>query len=404
MIGWKTAILGDLVERPERWNPRMAKDQDEIPYIDIGSIDQDSKVISETKNITAQNAPSRARQLVRHGDIIVSTVRPNLNAVARVPQELDGAVASTGFCVLRPRPHLLDGQYLFHWVKSKRFVADMVKKATGASYPAVTDGTVFESRLPLPPLPEQRRIAAILDKADELRAKRRAAIEKLDRLVESIFLEMFGDFRRDPHRWQVVKFADVVRETKLGLVRSSLQIRPDAPYPYVRMDAITTSGRLDLGNVLRTTATDSEIEEYHVRPGDLLFNTRNSKELVGKTAVFRSKGLFLFNNNLLRITLNEKAHPEYVAAAMRTPFVRRELNLRKSGTTSVFAIYYKDLRTLPLPLPPKALQEEFADKVNAVEKTRLVYERSLESVDELFSSLQQRAFQGELSSESLRVS
>src|SRR5690606_33476042 len=173
------------------------------------AVDQDAKAVTGARKLACSEAPSRARQLVRAGDVLVSTVRPNLNGVALVPMELDGATASTGFCVLRPRAGQLDSRYLYHWVKSPRFVRDMVRKATGASYPAVTDKIVCESKLPLPPLPEQRRIAEILDKADALRAKRRAALAQLNTLTQSIFLDMFGDPATNPKGWPIDLIGDV---------------------------------------------------------------------------------------------------------------------------------------------------------------------------------------------------
>ena len=161
--GWKQVEIGSLVSDVETRNP-SSFESDTFEYIDISAVDQDLKTIVGARSINCNDAPSRARQLINTNDILVSTVRPNLNAVAIVPEVFDTAIASTGFCVLRPKQKQLDASYLFQWVKTPLFVSDMMRKATGASYPAVSDRIIFESKLPLPPLPEQRRIAAILDK------------------------------------------------------------------------------------------------------------------------------------------------------------------------------------------------------------------------------------------------
>ncbi|HHQ4765686.1 TPA: restriction endonuclease subunit S, partial [Aeromonas veronii] len=138
-------------------------------------------------------APSRARQLVKENDLLIATVRPNLNGVALVTADFDGATASTGYCVLRANKNKLDERYLFYWVQSVHFIRDMISKATGANYPAVSDKIIFDSKIPLPPLAEQKRIAAILDKADAIRQKRQQAIALADDFLRSIFLDMFGD-------------------------------------------------------------------------------------------------------------------------------------------------------------------------------------------------------------------
>lgn len=148
-------------------------------------------------------APSRARQLVQTNDVLVSTVRPNLNSVAVVTEEFNGATASTGYTVLRPLPEILDSQYLFHWVKADHFINEMIKLAIGQSYPAVSDKIILNSKIPLPPIEEQRRIASILDQADELRRKRQQAIEKLDQLLQAMFIDMFGDPVSNPKGFPV---------------------------------------------------------------------------------------------------------------------------------------------------------------------------------------------------------
>ena len=252
-----------------------------------------------------------------------------------------------------------------------------------------------EVALPLPPLEEQRRIAAILDQAETLRAQRRAAIALLDQLPQAIFLEMFGDFDSVKGRWPVIQFHELVQDTKLGLVRSAQEFGPAFSVPYVRMNAITRSGDLELTSVQRTEVTDRELEEFQLKEGDFLFNTRNSAELVGKTALFRGGGQFVFNNNILRVRFNERVHPEFVAAAFRTRLVQRELGLRKSGTTNVFAIYYKELRTIPIPTPPLDLQRQFVKTVEAIHRAKAAHQSALAELDALSSALQSTAFTGE---------
>ena len=195
--------IGDVVDQVPCWTPGLDDSDGEFIYVDLSAVDQDSKTIASPRWLACTDAPSRARQIIRSGDVLVSTVRPNLNAVGRVPVELDGATASTGFCVLRPRSEVADGAYLFYWVRSPRFVGEMVRRATGASYPAVSDRIVCESKIPLPPLDEQKRIAGILDAADALRAKRREALAQLDTLLQSTFLDMFGDPVTNPMGWEV---------------------------------------------------------------------------------------------------------------------------------------------------------------------------------------------------------
>jgi type I restriction enzyme S subunit len=156
--------LGEVCAPVERCEPGE-RFGDEFTYIDLSSVDQRTKSISNARTLNVADAPSRARQLVQAGDVLVSTVRPNLNAVAIVDERHHNSVASTGFCVLRPRTDLIDSRLLFARVQSPSFVRDLSSRATGASYPAVTDSVVKSMTIMLPTLDEQRRIATLLNEA-----------------------------------------------------------------------------------------------------------------------------------------------------------------------------------------------------------------------------------------------
>ena len=176
-----------------------------------------------------------------------------------------------------------------------------------------------------------------------------------------------------PARWPRVRLGEVIDSTKLGLVRSSTKMGPGLPYSYIRMDSIGVDGSLSLTSLKRVHATDQEVREMALSPGDFLFNTRNSRELVGKTAVFQGDGLYLFNNNIMRIRFAKRVDPMFMMYLFHTRQVIEQLQSRKSGTTSVFAIYYKELATLELPLPLLSEQRRIVailDKANAIRRKR----------------------------------
>lgn len=179
---WEEYPIADCVGKCQTWNPKSSA-AGSFDYIDLSSVDKGTKSIASTERYECSDAPSRARQLVETGDVLVATVRPNLNGVAAVNGAHHGMTASTGYCVLRPDKDRLDSRFLFHWVRTRVFVRRMVEVATGANYPAVSDGKIKASKIPLPPLADQKRIAGILDAADALRAKRHEALAQLDTLL-----------------------------------------------------------------------------------------------------------------------------------------------------------------------------------------------------------------------------
>lgn len=190
-------------------DPTVMFGESEFTYVDISAVDRDRLEIVSPQVLTPDLAPSRARQVLAAGDVVVSTVRPNLNTVALVPESLDGAIASTGFCVLRPNQERLDKRFLFHWISSEATVRRLVQQATGATYPAVSDKVIKTQPFTPPDLAEQQRIAAILDKADGLRRKRQEAIRLADEFLRAVFIDMFGglDNASNPQ----VELADVVK-------------------------------------------------------------------------------------------------------------------------------------------------------------------------------------------------
>lgn len=386
-----SVALGVLVAPVETWSPERDAPDESFEYIDLSAVDQDRKVIVETREVPCAEAPSRAKQIVVAGDVLVSTVRPNLNGVARVPSEMDGATASTGFCVLRPRPERLDSAYLFHWVRSPRFIAEMVRRATGASYPAVSDRIVLESQLPLPSVPEQRRIAAILDKADALRAKRHAALAQFDALAQSIFFEMFGDPVTNKKGFPIVQMGDVC-DVRDG-THDSPQYVSDGGYPLITSKNVT-GGVIDLTNVNYISEADyvQINKRSKVDRGDIILpmiGTIGSPVLVDHEPRYAIK-----NVALIKFTY---ASPlaVFVRHILSGHYFDHVVSQKNRGGTQKF-VSLGDLRAFPLPLPSKEQQQQFAHFVQGVEKLRANSRTALIELNALLASLQHRAFRGEL--------
>jgi len=173
--GWRQATLGDICEKISTFDPRK-KPKESFFYVDISSSDRIQKRIVSPVSMIGENAPSRARKIIKKDDVLVSTTRPNLNAVAIVPENLDNQICSTGFCVLRPSASLHSG-FLFYFTRTEAFIESISSLVQGALYPAVTDRQVLSEPIPLPPVAEQKRIVAVLNRKMAAVEKARAAAE-----------------------------------------------------------------------------------------------------------------------------------------------------------------------------------------------------------------------------------
>jgi len=385
----KAVPIADLVDDVSTRNPSQAEPDLLFTYIDLSAVDQEHKTIIAAKRVLGAEAPSRARQVVRAGDVLVSTVRPNLNGVAVVPEEYDDAIASTGFCVLRPRKGRLDSSFLFHWVRSALFVDRMVQQATGASYPAVSDGIVRKSVIPAPPLSEQRRIAAILDQADALRSKRRAALAQLDEMAQAIFVEMFGDPVTNALGLPLKPLGDL-GDLERGVSKHRPRNDPtllNGPYPLVQTGDIAKCH----GYIRKYSSTYSEVglRQSRLWPKGTLCITIAAN--IGKTGILDFEGCF--PDSVVGFTPGPLVRTEYVQIWMS--FIQRTLE-DGAPQSAQKNINLAILRDLSIPLASIGLQDKFVKRLACVDRLKISYQQHSVKLDALFTSIQHRAFRGEL--------
>ncbi|HEY5087760.1 MAG TPA: hypothetical protein VII66_10425 [Gemmatimonadaceae bacterium] len=444
-----------------------------MPYIDIGSIDRSIKRIGKTELVTVDDAPTRARQWVSVNDVLVSMTRPNLNAVAQVPPELDGAVASTGFDILRSVSVV--PEWIFYRVRTYQFIKDMCEGLQGVVYPAIRPHDVRRHRIPLPPFQEQHRIVeaiescftrlddvvASLERVQRNLKRYRASVlkaavegrlvpteaelaraegrdyEPASVLLERILAERRRRWEEDelakmkakgkvpkddgwkakyaepatpdtndlpelPEGWCWASIDQLATDSLIGLVRNrGAQRLSGTGCMYVKMEQIDMDGNVSLEASVRVDAGYDEIERYSLADGDILFNTRNSVELVGKAGIVRSpRPQTLYNNNIMRIRTANSVLSSFVAYQMCSAHFRYQIEKVKRATTSVAAIYGKDLFPRAIALPPRGEQERIANRLDAEFSSVIAMQRTIGNeslrVARLRQSILKWAFEGRL--------
>jgi type I restriction enzyme S subunit len=297
-----------------------------------------------------------------------------------------------GVAGLRPKAGL-DACYLWHWLSLAAPV--LASKAKGATFKQVTREDIGELRIPLPPLSEQRRIAAILDKADELRAKRRAALKKLDELTQSIFLDMFGDPATNPKGWPIASLGDVILNIRNGVNRE--QRTDGVGWPITRIETIA-DGIIDQTRVRWIDPNPALLAEFRLEVGDILFSHINSIAHIGKTALYAGlPELLIHGINLLRVRPNREAvEPVWLLHILKHDVVRTHFRTRCKPAVNQASLNQSDIKCLQIFLPPLPLQRNFVRTVQAVDTLGEVQRAGLSAIDQCFASLQHRAFRGEL--------
>ena len=161
----------------------------EFSYVDIASVSNESFSVTLPKRLVGRDAPSRARKRIRRGDVIVATTRPYLKSIAQIPEEFDGEVCSTGFCVLRPTEQVTS-DWLFFCSLSEEFIGQLTACMRGANYPAVTDRDVMDAEIPLPSVVDQDRIVArikeCMDRVNEIASLCSESLRERAYLIESL--------------------------------------------------------------------------------------------------------------------------------------------------------------------------------------------------------------------------
>lgn len=326
--------------------------------------------------------------------VLYGKLRPYLSKIAT--PSFSG-ICSTDILPIRPSSKL-DKRYLFHFLRQPSQVAKAASLAAGANLPRLSPKVLADVSMLLPPVQEQRRIAAILDSADELRAKRRESISHLDSLTESIFLDMFGH----PYApWPIVTVESIAAED-----RHAIRTGPFGSQLLHSEFADDGIAVLGIDNAVQdrfawgrprfiTEEKFSHLRRYQVKPGDVLVTIMAT---CGRVAIVPEDIQRAINTkHLCCITLDQsRCLPEYLWAAFRFhPGLRRQLGATARGAVmpGLNMCLIKEAR---LPLPPVDAQELFARCLTHLERASSGQVKHARELDILFASLQHRAFRGDL--------
>jgi type I restriction enzyme S subunit len=264
---------------------------------------------------------------------------------------------------------------------------------SGSAQPQITRTGLKNVRVPNPPLKTQQRIAGILDDAATLRDKTAQLLTEYDLLAQSIFLEMFGDPFNNQNNFELGTIRDLVREAKYG---TSAKAGGIGQFSYLRMNNLTYSGHMDYEKLKYVDIPQKDIEKYIVRKGDILFNRTNSRELVGKTAIFDSDTEMVAAGYLIRVRINELGNPYFIWGYLNSKHGKLILNSMCKNIVGMANINAQELQNIKILLPPINLQNEFADKVALIEQQKALAKQELQESEDLFNCLLQQAFKGEL--------
>lgn len=409
--GWVKAKIKDVSYKCSQRKP----DSDEnITYVDIGSIDRKLKKVSTPQYLIGKNAPSRARKIINSNDILVSLTRPNLNAVALIPDELDNQFASTGFEVIKPLE--VDSRYIFALVRTNNFINSISGVVQGALYPAAKSTDVRNYEFSLAPLNEQKRIAdkldSILAKVDKAQARLEKIPTILKRFRQSVLAaatsgELTKEWRADNlvEAWDVLSINDIA-QVKGGkrLPKGEELIEENTGFPYIR------AGQLKKGTVINggdarsrqlflKPEVQSKISRYTVDQGDLYITIVGAS--IGDAGVIPSSlhGANLTENAAKLTLFKQPLISEFLSFWLRSQKLQDFIKLEiKSGAQGKLAL--KRIKELPVPYTCIEEQKEVVRQASILfakaDRIEKQYNEAKNRIDRLTQSILAKAFRGEL--------
>ena len=368
-------------------NPPSGVEQSEYLMLSSKNIDDDFITLDSPRFLSHSDyIAENKRTTVSEGDLLM-TIVGTIGRVAIVPKELKGICLQRSVAVIKPNKEIINNRYLMYQLQNMRSFLE--KEARGVAQKGIYLKQVSQLDIKLPEIEQQKQIVKVLDKVSKLISLRKQQLAKLDELVKARFVEMFGTFPANPFRWSTGKIQDVVSDVRYGSSRPAVE---GGKYPYLRMNNITYSGKLDLHDTKRIDIPDSELDKCTVRRGDVLFNRTNSKELVGKTCVYNRDELMVLAGFIIRVRVNERIRPEVLSAFLNMDFSKRMLIGMCKTAIGQANINAKELQNIDLYIPPIELQDQFVALKNKIDQQKQTVQQSLEKLELLKKALMQEYF------------
>ena len=395
-MSWPVATVGEVCDVVSGATPRTGKPEfwgGNVPWVtpkDLSELGQ--KHLSDTpRKITRAGLESCSAKMIPAQSVLFSSRAPiGLVAINTLP-----VCTNQGFKSLVPCMELVVPDFLFWWLKAHE--KHIQSKGRGATFKEVSKKIVENLKIPLPPLAEQKRIAGILDAADALRAKRREALVQLDMLLQSTFLDMFGDPVVNPMGWPPTTLSAICEEFRDGPFGSNLKTSHyvEKGVRVIRLQNIGVGEMLNHDLAFISEEHFASLPRNHCKPGDVIIGTMGDPNLRACIVpVALQRALNKADCILMRVDMS-KVDANYVCWLLNNPgIVSMALRLVRGQTRGRISL--GRLKKFQIHLPPIDLQRRFAAIVEGVEQQKASQRSHMAELDTLFASLQSRAFRGDL--------
>ena len=381
MSEWKTVRLGDYITEYSVKN----KSNEDIP---VYSVTNTQGFCTEYFSKDVSSKDKSNYKIVPRGCFAYNPSRINVGSVDWQRYE-DRVIVSPLYNVFKVSPEL-ENQYLYYFLKSDIGHTLITSKAEGSVRDNLKITMLAEFSIPLPPLEEQKHIAAMLDKCTALVTKYKLMLEKYDTLIKSRFIEMFGDPSKNSKNWEIKKLGDIIQV--LGGYAFSSKAFRNSGIPVLRIGNIN-SGEFRPSNMVFWN-DDEKIERYAIYPGDLVMSLTGTvgKDDYGNVCVLGNDyPKYYLNQRNAKLEIMGNLDKFYLSNLLKVPEIKSRLTNISRGIRQA-NIANKDIENLKIPVPPISLQNDFAAFVQQIDKSKFAVQKSLEKAEILYKSLMQQYF------------
>ncbi|TVT77438.1 MAG: restriction endonuclease subunit S [Denitromonas halophila] len=390
---WTESSIGKVVVKANQRDPRK-KPNEVFQYIDVSAVSNTAFKIVGAAPTLGSEAPSRARKTIKADDVLFATVRPTLKRIALVPPELDGAIASTGYCVLRCDKAKAEPGFLYSFLITDHFNARMAGLERGASYPAVRDSDVTASWFPLPPLPEQKKIAHILSAVQRAIEAQERIIQTTTELKKALMHKLFTEGLRNepqkqteigpvPESWEVVPLSDVCRFQSGGTPSKKNPEFWKGTIPWVSPKDMKRPRLDDVADHISKEALESGSK---LAPAGSVFVVVRGMILAKTVPVALAEVPMAINQDMKAIVPGLKLRSDFLLYALET---LRENLFKKVGRSGhgTCTLMGHEVAAFKIPLPDLATQAEIASAIQNLERKKAIHEQKQIQLQDLFRSL-----------------
>jgi len=376
-----------------------SKDQDpngDVRLIQLADIGDGFYIDKSARFLTQKKAFELRCTFLNKGDLLIARMPDPLGRACIFPGDKKKCVTVVDVCILRPNLDLVDSRWLMHKINENGFRRQIDSYSTGTTRTRISRTNLNKIEIPLPSLPEQKRIAEILDGADAARRKRRENLSLYDDLIRSLFLKTFGDPVSNPLGWDIeslTKFGSFKNGLNFGRGESGEQVRYLGVGDFKKRSRIT-----DIESLSFIDLNALPSEEYFLRNGDLVFVRSNgNKQLVGRCiSIYPDDEKVTFSGFCIRYRIEAKGiDPTFLVHLFRISSFKSKMLERGQGA-NIQNINQKILTALEIPAPSITLQNQFAEQVEEINAQKAREQALYDHHDDLFNALLQRAFKGEL--------